>query len=140
MLDGGCSLAHYEIDVDGVNDCLCVRYSGVVGLDDLTRVMARTMGDSRLRRLRRRIHDLRGTEISVDKADFDTLVQATVDARKIVEEEGLGQQVAVVVDSDLGFGLARMLSAITDDPDERAPKILAFRALEEATAWMGIDG
>jgi len=119
--------AHYKIDKARL--LVLSIGTGVLTDDDLRAHMIRLTDDYEFDPSFRQLFDLRGvTEMEVTGAGVREL------ARMNPWKEGA--QRAVVTNSEIAFGMARMFEMLTySKPDE----IRVFREMSEALAWLGLD-
>lgn len=82
------------------------------------------------------VWDLR--EFDFEKINADDLKNHIgVGAKLSKMREGLST--AIVISTDLGFGMRRMFSIMAEMNDGFQTKIEAFRSMAEAKAWLGHD-
>lgn len=120
-----------EYHIDPEHDLLVSVASGDLQDEDLMDYSRRLLADEKTRRPRDELVDLRG----IDSTDGIT----TDGVRRLAElwrsqyERLEGCRLALLAESDIGYGLARMYEMLRDDgPDQ----IRVFREQDEAEAWL----
>lgn len=99
---------------------------GLITFDDCVQLIEQQKVD-----IGRRLHELndyRGIELELDARDVQTLA----DMNRDLYREMTDIRFAVVVDSDLGYGMSRMFEVYLDDSVE----FRVFRDYAEAAAWV----
>ena len=106
--------------------------TGVLTVDDILEHKARLDSDPRFSPTMCEIADVRDVErIDVTPAGISRVVWAD-------QKEGdqpAGHRLAIVVSSDVAYGLGRMYQLQTSPTDER---VKIFRDREEAETWLGL--
>jgi hypothetical protein len=115
-----------------------VRYSvatGVVTDRDMIDAYERVVGDPAFDPTLKVLADIRGLE----RAEITADGIRDVAERRARDQRALGHppRVAIVVASDVTFGLARMYEAYSDQQGEDK-RYLVCRSMDEARRWLGI--
>jgi ABC-type glycerol-3-phosphate transport system substrate-binding protein len=103
--------------------------SGMVTIEDAFAVMAQVNDDPEYRKGMGTLLDLRNTQVMVKMDQLTTLAEAIKKLTPIRGKVGI----AILTDSDLTFGMGRMVGSSLGDDDV---KVAAFRDEDEAVAWL----
>jgi hypothetical protein len=109
-----------------------VRASGVLGIDEVLRLIATARNDVAYR-MWPMMFDARSATTTATEADIETAVQAVTEAMR---SEGPRGHVALVADDDLLY--ERMLLYESRCADSGVRLIRAFRNSDEAERWLDI--
>ncbi len=120
----------YTIDLE--NSCIFIKWSGVVGAHDFIAFNRGLVQDSDYRSGLNRLVDVRGLEVEASFDEIDEMARENINKRDASEGH---RKVAVLVSSDLGYGLTRMLGSMADQTRTVAKP---FRRLDKAAAWLGL--
>ena len=123
----------FVLEVDKVSDCLLAQWSGPFSRKDnisYTKALSKlTAAELALPRL----HDVR-------EVIFDVETQEIYRTRKSNGKDNSEQspklRSAVLVNSDLEFGMMRIFAAVYNDPKL---DVQIFRELEKAKEWLGVN-
>ncbi len=120
----------YRIDSEA--GVVFVRGEGAITCADLERYCVGVVRDPAYRAGMHELADFRGArDGGLTPGDLYKLR----DLNKSLADQLAPSRLAYVVDSDLGFGLARMFGALSEEsPVDHA----VFRELKEARAWLGL--
>jgi hypothetical protein len=119
------------VDVRRSQDVALATFTGELTVADLFEVLERLLTLDREHGVLPRLIDsrtLRTTLTFSDMSQFTGVLRAKIN--------GVPVRTAILVASDVEFGLARMFAALRYDPDVVAE---VFRVEAEALAWLGVD-
>ncbi len=120
----------YTIDLE--HGCIFIKWSEVVSAHDFIAFNRVLVQDPNYRSGLKRLVDVRGLEVEVSFDEIDEMVRENINKRDASEGH---RKVAILVSSDLGYGLTRMLGSMAEHTRTVARP---FRNLAEAVAWLGL--
>ena len=127
-MGSGCT---YRIRVDERLGCIAVRWFGTFSAETCRRFFDELAQLPYFRKCARLIHDGRQCDLSIDSAEiFRAARLPYVEADR---DEPL--RVAIVVGSELGYGMMRIMSTTRSRDDVR---IHIFRSYGEAAEWLDL--
>ena len=125
-----------EYTYDEQNNVLYTRFFGVVTNEDFTVQGEAVAADPRIKPGVRELVDLTGIEdIEASSSGFERNIR--IDS--IHREKLAGMRTAVVAESDLLYGFARMYQSLAEVQDAPA-EVEVFRNEKDAREWLGLDG
>ncbi len=120
---------------------ILVRFRRPVTTKEFFSVYQKSATDPELRSAPMRLHDLREVDVDFATSDLRALADSVEREREItVDAERHARKEAVLVASDLGFGLGRMLSVFLEYQDRPERGYGVFRSFREAADWLGLPG
>lgn len=120
----------YTIDLE--NNCIFIKWSRVASTHDFIAFNRELVRDPDYRSGLNRLVDVRGLEVEASFDEIDEMARENINKRNASEGQ---RKVAVLVGSDLGYGLTRMLDTMAD---QTHTVVRPFRRLGEAVAWLGL--
>ena len=120
----------YTIDLE--HDCIFIKWSEVVSAHDFIAFNRVLVQDPNYRSGLKRLVDVRGLEVEVSFDEIDEMVRENINKRDASEGH---RKVAILVSSDLGYGLTRILGTMAD---QTRTVVRPFRNLDEAVSWLGL--
>jgi hypothetical protein len=116
---------HYTIDE--AENILYLTSSGTAELDGINAMMERIAADPRVSPATRVLVDARELELDLPTAQLEKIAQWHA------SELGAARTSAIVIRPGLGYGLARMLSALSES---RGARLAVFTGYDDALAWL----
>jgi hypothetical protein len=125
---------------DTDSQCIFVRFEGKVTLDEILGVIDLLVADPAYRALHRRLHDYRGAEGTLSTPELKRLAshsRATRSTLNQVEQEQ--RRSAVLLGSDVNFGLGRMTKVFAESPTgNTVSDFRVFRTYAEAAEFLSL--
>ena len=115
--------------IDSKLEIVFIKAEGILTDADLEKLLVSMQGDPDFRPSLNQLGDFR----AVDFMDLTTSAVRVLAARI---SDGEQSQRAIVVSSELAFGMSRMYQILTD---ENPAKIKVFKGMTEARKWLGLD-
>jgi len=126
-------VAPIEYEVDPKTGVILSRGFGALGDEDVLRHVARVWNELQTTRDADELLDLR--EATLDGVSRAALGRAADLARRVAGGPTRAR-LAIVVATDVTYGVARMYELMSD---ESVLSVRVFRSLEEARGWLGLD-
>ena len=124
---------------DRAQGLLVIRYEPPVDAEELLAVTAELDKGDLPTTCPRRLHDLRGWGVDMSTEDLRRVADGVhAQRRRQSPEARMARQIALLVSTDLTFGLARMLEVLVADRERKRPLVRAFRSFADATTWLGL--
>lgn len=121
----------YVYRIDGEFGCIFAKWRGVVTLVDNEAFFHDVEGAPDFRSGLNRLHDFRDARFTYSAAEVRNVIRDDTSAG---ENHGF-RKVAMLVSSDLGFGIARMYQTLSNDPNQ---EFWPFRDLQAALTWLDL--
>src|SRR4051812_35240223 len=118
----------FEFEIDTAAGVIRERWSGNVDLAQLKESCRQEWAHPDYRKHLHMICDFSGTTVNLSSSDIWTFV------RWFGQNESLGK-FALVVSREVGFGLARMFSSISEDSKQYSESMQIFYSAADAEAW-----
>ena len=117
----------HDYTVDEAENILYLTSAGTAELDGINAIMEQIAADPRVGRATRVMVDARELELDLPTAQLEQI------AEWHASELGAARTSAIVIRPGLGYGLARMLSALSES---RGARLAVFTDYEDALAWL----
>lgn len=117
----------HEYTLDESEGILYVRSTGTAKLAAIGELMQRIGSDARVSPATRVLIDARELELDLPTSELEKI------AEWHASELGASRTAAVVIRPGLGYGLVRMLSALSES---RGARLAVFTDYEDAIAWL----
>lgn len=117
----------HDYTIDEAENILYLTSTGTAELDGINALMERIAADPRVGRATRVLVDARELEFDLPTAQLEKI------AGWHASELGAARTSAIVIQPGLGYGLARMLSALSES---RGARLAVFTEYEDALAWL----
>ena len=117
----------HDYTIDEAENILYLTSTGTAELDGINALMERIAADPRVGRATRVLVDARELELDLPTAQLEKI------AEWHASELGAARTSAVIIQPGLGYGLARMLSAMSE---RRGARLAVFTDYDDALAWL----
>ena len=118
--------------IDDARSLIHTTASGVLTDDDIIAHKASLASDRRIRPTMRELSDIRGVDrLDVTPEGITRMIWADQETWPAAE----GKKLAIVVSTEVAYGLGRMYQIQASPVDE---KVRIFRDLDEAKSWLGL--
>jgi len=117
----------HDYTIDEAENILYLTSTGTAELEGIKALMTRIAADPRVGRATRVLVDARELELDLPTAQLETI------AGWHASELGAARTSAIVIQPGLGYGLARMLSALSES---RGARLAVFTDYEDALGWL----
>ncbi len=121
----------YLLKIDEKSGCAFIKWHGVFSLDENRKFRSDTADNAAFQACTKRLHDTRGVDISVPTSVIRTVAYAD----PVTTEPFVEVRSAILVSSEMAFGMMRMFSTMYQDP---RMNMRVFRNLDDAKAWLGL--
>ena len=117
----------HDYTIDEAENILYLTSTGTAELDGINALMERIAADPRVGRATRVLVDARELELDLPTAQLEKI------AEWHASELGAARTSAVIIQPGLGYGQARMLSAMSE---RRGARLAVFTDYDDALAWL----
>ncbi len=121
----------YILKSDDALGCIFIRWSGIFSYEEGAAYYREIAGYESFQQGSHLFHDARLVDVDVPTLEIQKV--AWDKSQKV--GPNIVRKVAILVSSDVGFGMMRMLASMRERP---GLVLNAFRDLEEAKAWLGL--
>ena len=121
----------YLLKIDEKTGCALIKWHGIFSLDENRKFRSDTADNAAFQACTKRLHDTRGVDISVPSSVIRTVAHAD----PVTTEPFVEVRSAILVSSEMAFGMMRMFSTMYQDP---RMNMRVFRNLGDAKAWLGL--
>jgi hypothetical protein len=121
----------YILKSDDALGCIFIKWRGTFSSEEGSAHYREIAGLVGFQQGSHLFHDARLVDVSVPTSEIRDVAKAP--SPKV--DSAIVRKVAILVSSDLGFGMMRMLGAMRERP---GLVLNVFRDLEEAKAWLGL--
>lgn len=121
----------YQLRIDEAHDCAFIRWQATFMRQEYLDYVRDTAKHPRFKECTKRYHDLRQVVFDVPSSEVHRVARDQA-AR---EDDSAAVKAAILVDSNLGYGVMRMFAALSERPDIH---VEVFRDLEAANAWLDL--